>query len=186
MCKQFYEMSLHTVLEEGKWPFATVEEPVERIELDDYAKEQRFVYRIPANAVLVVGLSQRFRRKHMRKGIDWDIRYIPSINEKAIICNLESLTSEEIDKDIDQDEQILIEYICATDESSSYSTSFIRCLVAQLAADMAMPITHDQQRFATLMQYAEQMKSKALQQNLNEDGQDKMHWLDPITASRGW
>ena len=122
----------------------------------------------------------------MRKHIDWDVRYIPEIKERAIICNRLTETSQDIALDIDQDEQILIEYISQTEETSSYTAMFVRCVAAQLAADLAMPLTHDTQKFGTMMQLAESLRSQALMQALNEDGQDKEHWVDPITASRGW
>lgn len=186
MCKQFYELALRTVLEQGKWPFATLEEPVERIDLPAYTKEQQYIYRIPAKAALVIGLTKRWNRKKMRKHIDWDVRYIPEIKERAIICNILSETSEEIEKEIDQDEQILMEYVSQTSETDSYTALFVRCVAAQLAADLAMPITHDANKFGTMMQLADKLRTQALMQTLNEDGQDKEHWVDPITASRGW
>ena len=184
VCKQYYDLSLQSVLSEGKWPFATLEEPVVRLTLPDYAKEQKYTYAIPNDCVLVVGLTKRFNRKSMRKGIDWDIRYIPEIKNSAIICNLDSKADLQDTPEIDHDEQILIEYIKCTNESRTYPAAFVRCLAAQLAADMCMPITHDSQRFAAMVQLAMQLKSQALQQALNEDGQDKMSWIDPITASR--
>ena len=187
VCKQFYDLALQSVLSEGKWPFATVEEPVIKLDLPDYTKEQKYIYAIPEGCVLIVGLTKRFNRKSMRKGIDWDIRYIPEIKNSAIICNLNSKANLEDVADIDQDEQILIEYIKCTNESRTYPAAFVRCLAAQLAADMCMPITHDSQRFAAMEQLAAQRKSQALQQALNEDGQDKVCWVDPLTASReGW
>ena len=185
VCKQFYDMSLRSVLEQGKWTFATIEEPVRQLALPAYAKEQQYIYQIPANASLIIGLTQRWNRKKMRKAIDWDIRYIPEIKERAIICNRLSETSEDIHELIDQDNQILIEYISDTRMASSYTASFVRCVVAQLAADIAMPITHDTQKFITFSELAENLRSKALMQALNEDGQDKEHWIDPLTASRG-
>lgn len=185
-CKQFYDFSLRSVLEQGKWTFAIIEEPVQRLNEPDYSKEQKYIYQIPANAALVVGLSKRFSRKKMIKHLDWDIRYLPEIKERVIICNQLSSTSDDIEQDIDQDEQIMIEYIAKTDETSSYTAMFVRCVAAQLAADLAMPLTHDQQKFAAMMQLAESTRAQALMQALNEDGQDKEHWVDPITASRGW
>lgn len=184
ICKQFYDLTLQSVLAEGKWPFATVEEAVTRLTLPDYVKEQKYIYAIPNGCVLIVGLTKRFNRKSMRKGIDWDIRHIPEIKDTAIICNLDSKADLPDTALIDQDEQILIEYIKCTNEGRTYPAAFVRCLTAQLAADICMPITHDSQRFAALTQYAMQQKSQALQQALNEDGEDKMHWLDPLTASR--
>ena len=184
VCNQFYDLALQSVLAEGKWPFATVEEAVTRLTLPDYTKEQKYIYSIPNGCVLIVGLTKRFNRKRMRKGIDWDIRYIPEIEDAAIICNLDSKADMPETALIDQDEQILIEYIKCTNESRTYPAAFIRCLAAQLAADMCMPITHDSQRFAAMEQLAAQRKSQALQQALNDDGQDKVCWVDPLTASR--
>lgn len=184
VCKQFYVYSLRSVLEEGEWPFATIETPVTRITAPDYMKEQKYMYEIPSNCALIVGLSKRYNRKSMQKGIDWDIRFIPSLSKAVIVCNLESTTSDEITDTTEQDEQILIEYIADTQLTSSYTAAFLRCLVAQLAADICMPITHDTQKWSAMMQYASAEKSKALQQALNQDGQDKMAWIDPLTASR--
>lgn len=185
-CKQFYDLALRSVLEQGKWTFAIVEEPVQRISLPPYSKEQEYIYQIPASAAVIIGLTKRWNRKKMRKHIDWDVRYIPEIKERAIICNQLSKTDEEIEKEIDQDEQILIEYISDTQTTSSYTAMFVRCFVAQLAADLAMPLTHDQQKLAAMMQLADSLRQQALMQSLNEDGQDKEQWMDPITASRGW
>lgn len=185
-CNQFYDLSLRSVLEQGKWTFATIEEPVQRLDLPAYTKEQKYIYQIPVNAALIVGLTQRWNRKRMRRAIDWDVRYIPEIKERAIICNQLSETSPDITQDIDQDNQILIEYISDTKTTTSYTAMFVRCVVAQLAADICMPLTHDQQKFAAFTQMAETLRNQALMQALNEDGQDKEHWVDPITASRGW
>lgn len=184
VCQQFYPLSLRTVLESGKWPFAIIEKPVTQVSLDPQTKEQKYAYQIPTDCALIIGLSRRFNRKSMKKGIDWDIRYIPSLGYQVIVCNLESKTSEEITQDIDQDDQILIEYVSDNGNTSSYTAAFIRCAVAQLAADICMPITHDMQKFTALVQYAEQQKTKALTQALNEDGQDRMFWVDPLSASR--
>ena len=186
VCNQFYDLSIRSVLEQGKWTFATIEEPVRRLDLPNYSKEQKYIYQIPQNAAIVLNLMQRSNRKKLPKNIDWDIRYIPEIKERAIICNLLSKTSSEIPEEINQDEQILIEYIADTRMVTTYSAMFIRCVVAQLAADLAMPITHDQQKFVILSQLSDSLRSQALMQALNEDGQDKEIWMDPITASRGW
>lgn len=184
ICNQYYDLSLRSVLEEGKWPFAIVETPVTRIATDDYAKEQKYTYDIPSNCALIISLSKRFNRKEMHKGLDWDLRFNTTLNKTVIICNEESKTSAEIAEDINQDDQILMEYVADVRLTSSYTAAFVRCLVAQVAADICMAITHDQQKWGAMMQYAAQVKSQALQQALNEDGQDKMAWIDPITASR--
>lgn len=186
VCAQFYELSLRTVLEQGKWPFAIIEEPVQQLDVPKYSREQQFVYQIPQKSALIIGLFRRWNRKRMQRFIDWDIRYIPELKERAIICNIKSETSAEITEPTEQDDQILIEYVANTEETSSYSTMFVRCLVAQLAADICMPLTHDQQRLGVMTQLAESLRSQALMQALNEDGQDKVHWVDPLTASRGW
>lgn len=184
ICREFFDTSLRSVLEEGQWPFATIEEPAQRIFVEDYTKEQKFVYRIPANSAIVLGLYKRYDRKNANKHIDWDIRYIPELKTSAIICNRRSFTNEDIENDIYQDNQILIEYVNAEQTTYSYSASFVRCLVAQLAADLAMPITHDPQKMQLMVGYAEEAKAKALRNALNEDKQDKLHWVDEFTASR--
>lgn len=157
---------------------------VQRITAPDYDQEQKYIYAIPDDCALIVSLTPRFSRKQMRKGIDWDIRYIPSLKRDAVICNLESITDPEVEKETEQQEQIIMEYVSDNGEEASYKGMFIKYLVAQLAADICMPITHDQQRFVAMLQYAMQMRQQALQNALNEDGKDKMHWVDPITSSR--
>lgn len=186
VCRLQYDMAIQSVLEGGKWPFATVEEPIRRIEALPLAKEQKYIYQIPNNCVLIVDLKRRYDRKHMRRKLDWDIRFDQELGYPVIICNGLSKTSEEIESDINQDEQILIEYICDTGKAGSYPAMFVRCVSAQLAADICMPITHDVQKFTSFTQYAAQLKEQALMNVLNEDGQDRVHWVDPITASRGW
>lgn len=186
VCDQFFCLSLRSVFEDGKWPFATIEKPAERIFLPEYSKEQPYIYGIPCDSSLIVRVYSRDKRKTMMRSVDWDFRYIPELQTSAIVCNKDSIVSQDIEKDIDQDQQLMIEYISETVCSGAYPAMFVRCLVAQLAADICMPITHDQQRWGNMIQYATQMKSQALQQALNEDGQDKMHWIDPITMSRGW
>ena len=184
ICNEQYNLTLRAALEDGQWTFSTREEAVERITAPDYSEEQKYIYAIPNDCALIVSLTPRFSRKQMRKGIDWDIRYIPSLKRDAIICNLESITDPEVEKETEQQEQIIMEYVSDNGEEASYKGMFIKYLVAQLAADICMPITHDQQRFAAMLQYAMQMRQQALQNALNEDGKDKMHWVDPITSSR--
>lgn len=184
LCDQHYDLALYSILSDGKWPFATVEAEAQRLQHPDYSKEQKYIYAIPVNCVLISSVYPRDKRKVMTKGVDWDIRYIEELKTNAIICNLQSKTDEDVSNSIYQDEQIMIEYVQANGKSSTYTPNFIRCLVAQLAADLSMPITHDTQRFVAMTQYAAKIKAQALQQALNEDGQDKMHWVDQFTASR--
>lgn len=186
VCNQHYDLAIQTVLEGGKWPFATVEEPIQRISAAPFTKEQKYIYKIPNNCALIVDLKTRMDRKSMRRKLDWDIRFDKELGYPVIVCNRDSKTSPEIDAAIYQDEEILIEYISDTGKSGSYTAMFVRCVAAQLAADISMPLTHDLQRFTSFAQYAAQLKEQALMNALNEDGQDKIHWVDPITASRGW
>lgn len=174
-------------MERGQWSFATVEAPVQRIDIEKYTKEQKFVYRIPTDCALVVSLSKRLNRNSMHKHINWDIRYIPELKAQAIICNANSykMDNGEETEVIYEDDQILMEYIVDNSMVNTYSAAFIRCVTAQLAADICMPVTHDPQRFSAMMQLAQMEEQKALQQSLNEDGQDKRRWIDPLTASRG-
>lgn len=186
VCNQHYDLSIQTVLEGGKWPFATVEEPIERINAAEPTKEQPYIYRVPNNCVLIVDVKKRADRKHLRRKLDWDIRFDKDLGYPVIICSEKSETSSEIEEDIYQDDQILLTYVCNTGATGSYPAMFVRCVVAQLAADIAMGLTHDFNRFTSLVQYAAQLKEQALMNVLNEDGQDRLHWVDPLTASRGW
>lgn len=186
ICNQYYDFSVQTVLEGGKWPFATVEEPVQRLDEQPLAKEQKYTFKIPNDCVLVVDVKARFNRKRARKCLDWDIRFNKDLQIPVIICNRKTEINPEIEEPIYQDEEILIEYICNTGKAGSFPAMFVRCVVAQLAADISMAITHDMQKFTAFTQYAAQLKEQALMNVLNEDGQDKLFWVDPITASRGW
>lgn len=183
ICKEFFPTSLRSVLEEGQWPFATIETPVQQVSIQPYAKEQKFVYRIPSDCAIILDLYKRFDRKSAHKHIDWDIRYIPELKASAIICNEKSFIQND-EELIDQDQQILMQYISDTQTTYSYSASFIKCVVAQLAADMCMAITHDVQRMQLMLQYAEDLKARSLRNALNEDKQDKVRWVDQFTASR--
>ena len=186
ICSQHYDLAMQTILEGGKWPFATVQEPVERIFTSKPDKEQKYVYKIPNNCVLVIDLKKRFDRKVLPNKLDWDIRFDKELGYPVIVCNGKSKTSSEIEEDIYQDDQILIEYVCDTGKAGTYPAMFVRCVVAQLAADICMGITHDVQKFTSFTQYAAQLKEQALMNTLNEDGQEKVIWMDPFTASRGW
>lgn len=183
VCKQFYAFTIQSILSEGKWPFATVELPLTRLDVPDYAKEQQYVYAIPNNCALIVGIYTRDTRKRAKTALDWDIRYMPNIRDSVIICNVKPEILDNV-ADADQDGQVIIEFIQNNSETKTYPANFIRCLVAQLAADICMPITHDAQRWAAMLQYAEQTKAKALQQLYNEDKQDKVAFTDQFTASR--
>jgi len=187
VCKEHYYLSLRATLESGHWPFAIVEEPITRIDLPAYTKEQKFVYRIPGNCAVILSITKRYNRKQLKKHIDWDIRYIPELKTSAIICNALSRKMDESDTkvpDIYEDEQMLIEYVADSQSVFSFSAAFIKCVVAQLAVDICMAITHDTARFTSLYQYAAMLRQQALTQALNEDKQDKGGWMDHITASR--
>ena len=183
ICKEFFPTSLRSVLEEGQWPFATIETPVQQVSIEPYAKEQKFVYRIPGDCAIILDLYQRLDRMHEPKRINWDIRYIPELKASAIICDKKTEIKDN-DALIDQDEQVVMKYISDTQTTYSYSASFIKCVSAQLAADMCMAITHDPQRMQLMFQYAEDLKAKSLRNALNEDKQDKVHFVDQFTASR--
>ena len=53
VCKRHFDDALSDTLEEGMWPTATVEEPLVRISDEEYSEEQKYVYAIPANCVLI-------------------------------------------------------------------------------------------------------------------------------------
>lgn len=171
---------------------------------------------MPEDCALIVQVTKRYSRKTMMRFIDWDFRYIPELHKTCIICNLNNdvypseaekpplpeldanldpvwpegaVNSAELPPDIPvafEDEDIVVEYISDSGETSSYTAAFVRCLSAQLAADICMPITHDMQKFQFMLQLAEKYRTDALRQNMNEEGPDKVHWIDPLTRSRGW
>ena len=81
--------------------------------------------------------------------------------------------------------QLVCEYVRLIEDFSFVSAKFIEALSAALAASICMDITKNEQRFQMMQQLYTRLKEDALMSKLNEEGQDKMFWVDPITASRG-
>lgn len=185
--RNHFDLSLNSVLEYGHWPFATVEEPLTRLDYPEYAKEQKYVYALPDFCILIKSIYKVFDRKHLPHRIDWDLRYIPELKKTCIICNMSNSKELENEEEIaDKNEQLVIEFVSSNSGVSTYTPGFIRCLSAQLAADVSMAITHDMQRTQFMIQIAEAYKKQALQDAMNQDGEDKGLFIDPITRSRGF
>lgn len=171
VCKRHFYDALFALLEDGMWPVATTEEPLVKVNANEYSEEQKYVYAIPVNCMLITRIYRKEQRKEaVQYENDWDIRYIPSKSNSYIISN--------IDKDA------YIEYVRATDSVHMFPTSFIDCLVADLASRICAPLKKDLQSVIQMKQYAEALKSKAKMNAYNEDGVQKLNWVDPITSSR--
>lgn len=171
VCKRHFDDALSATLEEGMWPTATVEEPLVRIYDEEYSEEQKYVYAIPANCVLVTRIFRKEQRKEAKQyHNDWDIRYIPSKLNTYIISNIEK--------------DGYIEYVRITDNMRIFPTTFVDCLVADLASRICTPLKKDLQSAIQMKQYAEALKSKARMKAYNEDGKQKLNWVDPLTSSR--
>lgn len=169
-CKTFYDLSLNVVLSEGAWKHTRVEEPLVRVQKDDYSEEQKYVYAIPSNCVLITRIFVKGNRQKEDKQTDWCIRYFPADNTDYIVCNI--------------DEDLMIEYVYNNANLTKASGKFIEALSAKLALNICMPITHDLERHNAMMQLYQFLKAEALRDDYNETGEDKMDWVSPITASR--
>ena len=170
-CKNNYDLALQTILEEGVWTFATTEAPLVRVETDEYSEEQKYVYSLPANCVLISEVYKKGDRKHAPNKLDWDIRYIPSKNNKYIVC--------------DADEDVYIEYTYNNSNINTYSASFINALIARLAYQICMYVTKDIEKTNMMLAYYEKLMADAMRKNYNEDGEDKIRWKSFLTSSRG-
>ena len=170
-CKNNYDLALATVLEEGKWTFATVECALVKVDTDEYSEEQKYVYSMPANCVLISRVYNKHDRKQEPNKLDWDIRYIPSSNKKYIVC--------------DSDEDVRVEYVYSNTNINTYPASFINTLVARLAFQICMYVTKDLEKTNAMLQLYQSTMADSMRKNYNEDGEDKMHWKSFLTSSRG-
>ena len=181
-CKSFFNLALHKTLEEGHWSFMTVEEPLQKINYPEYSEEQKYVYAIPNNATLITRIYKRYNRKNLMAKTDWDFRFIEDLHKTVIICNEDNVSS---DGKEDKNEALICEYVRFTENFSSYPAVFLESLIVCLAYLICMDITKDVSKTNSMMQLYETLQQKALRKNFNEDKEDQMHWVDPITNSRG-
>lgn len=169
-CKTYYDLSLKVMLSEGAWKHATVEEALVRVEKPEYSEEQKYVYAIPSNCVLIVNVFTKENRKKEDKKIDWSVRYFPADNTDYIVCN--------------EDTDLMIEYVHNNANLNKATGKFIEALVAKLATNICMPVTHDLEKYNLMLQLYQALKADALRDDYNETGEDKLDWISPITASR--
>lgn len=181
-CRAHFDLALHKVLEEGHWPFVTVEEPLQKILAKEYSEEQKYLYSIPNNCAIITRVYKKYDRKNMMENADWDLRFIESLYKTVIVCDKNNVSDTE---EADPNEEVICEYVRAVDNFASYPASFIETLSACLAYMICMDITKDTQKFTLLLQLYEKLRDSSLRRAYNEDGEDKMHWVDPITNSRG-
>ena len=128
--RNHFDLSLNTVLEYGHWPFATVEQALNRVDFPEYTKEQKYVYQLPNNCILIKAVYKSFDRKHLPHRIDWDLRYIPELKNTYIICNKSNTKLLDETEEPDEREQLIIEYVSSEGDTNTYSPGFIRCLSA--------------------------------------------------------
>lgn len=195
VCKLHFDTTFRKVLEEGQWPEFSCEEPLEKVEYPYYSEQQKYVYKIPEKCQKIIRIYKAYNRKNMPTPEDWDFRYIPALKGKYIVCNSDNTTDNPdfvITDDTTKQEvldskqnQLICEYVRLIEDFSFVSAKFIEALSAALAAAICMDITKNEQRFQTLTGLYTQLKGDALMNKLNEEGEDKMIWQDPITASRG-
>lgn len=196
VCKLHFDTTFRKVLEEGQWPEFSCEEPLEKVEYPYYSEQQKYVYKIPEKCQKIIRIYKAYNRKNMHTPEDWDFRYIPALKGKYIVCNADNTTDNPdfvITDDTTKQEvldskqnQLICEYVRLIEDFSFVSAKFIEALSAALAAAICMDITKNEQRFQALTGLYTQLKEDALMNKLNEEGEDKMIWQDPITASRGF
>lgn len=180
VCRDWFDLTYHKVLEEGQWPFTTTEEPLQKVNHKDYSEEQKYLYAIPNNCALVLRVYKKYNRKNMMSDTDWDIRYIEDLSTSCIICNYDNKNEEN-----DPNEELIIEYVRVVKNMSVFSAKFFECLIAALALNICMSITKDFSKYNNIFKLYQTLKDESLRNILNQEGQDKMHWVDPITNSRG-
>lgn len=170
-CKNYYDLALNLLLEDGAWSHTVVEQPLVKVDTDEYAEEHKYIYVIPSNCVLIKDIYQKHERKQGYKSTDWDIRYFPAENKNYIIC--------------DCDEDMYIKYVYNNSNTNTYSAKFIQALVSGLAFQICMYITKDSEKTNAMLALYNATKADALRTNYNEVGEEKLDWVSPITASRG-
>lgn len=186
VCKSQYEIAFHSVLEAAPWPCILTEAKLARVDYPEYSKEQKSVYAIPEDCANIVRVYTRHQRKMAKDLADWDIRYINDLADKYIVCNKDIPQKDSEGEYLEREEEALwIDYIKYTENMSLFSASFLDCLIACLATRICMPITKDVDRFASMTQYYDILLKEAKMRTLNEVGEEKVRWVDPITASRG-
>ena len=159
-CKSFFNLALHKTLEEGHWSFVTVEEPLQKINYPEYSEEQKYVYAIPNNCALVTRIYKRYNRKNLMEQADWDFRFIEELKRTVIVCNRDNVDSFGTKS---KDEEVICEYVRASENFSNYPAVFIESLVACLAYFICMDITKDTSKTSSMLQLYESLKQKALQ-----------------------
>lgn len=194
VCKANWDIAFNSLLAEGEWNFTLTDERLVRIAYKSPYEYQKGVFAIPEKCAYIARVYRKREEKHMPGSLDWDIKYIPELADKYIVCNVCELPNPEdlpVDEEtgdilpVPEEYQIWIEYLKDIGNMSLFSATFLDCLAANLAVKICMPITKDMQKMQALLEYYQLLLRNALQQNLNQDGEDKMMWKDPITASRG-
>lgn len=157
ICKRFYDISRKIVLKATDWPFARTETHLKRLSLNEatqdggtkeisYNNKFPYVYALPENYIFIEDLFEGERNKeeeyiqkhfdsnfpHYKKLIpskDWDIRYIPEIGQRVIVCN--------------RKEYVNAIYTYDIIDSSVYEDLFSEAVALYLAYKICTPITKD-------------------------------------------
>ena len=170
-CRTNFDLVMQSLLEEGYWTYPTVEEALVKIEDEEFfAEEQKYMYDIPKNCVLIQDVFHKDAREDADHRIKWDIRYIPELEKKVII--------------VPTDEDIYIEYLFSPENLSIFSATFLKALVDGLAYSICMEVTKDMQKTQLMLQLYEKDKADALRKSLNEDLKDEKY-TSPFITCRG-
>lgn len=157
ICRRFYDVSKRIVFKAVEWPFARTELRLQRFSLSkatsdgevkeiSYNDKFPYVYALPENYIFIEDLftgiinrefddenyiHNRQHYKRLEPSKDWDIRYIPSIGKKAIVCN--------------QKNNVNAIYTIDMLDSSLYEDLFAEALSLYLSYKICIPITKNRE-----------------------------------------
>ena len=201
IAKSLYDQSRKIVLSSTDWPFVTMQEKLVQLSLEavdsdtnetieiEYNKDYPYVFAIPSNYLFIErlfigkinepltedGYSNRSRIAHNYKDLkptrDWDIKYIPQLNTRAIVCKFK--------------DNVSIEYVKDIDSSNLYTDLFSEALSLFLAYKLSMPIKKDPKAAQLAYQMYEQFLQKAQEHMLNEMRNEVPNFVPEMIKARG-
>lgn len=179
VCRSHFNLVMESLLEEGFWTFPTVETKLKKVTKEedgqsvDLKYHEFYLYEIPEHCVLVNSIYGKGQRHNENHPIEWDIRYIPEVTKRYIICPINS-----------DDNELFCEYLFSPENLEIYSATFLKALVDGMAYSICMEITKDLQKTQFMLQLYEKDKADALRKCLNEDLSEH-EYTSPFISCRG-
>lgn len=201
IAKTLYDQSRKVVLSSADWPFVFVQEKLvqrplkvidnqsqQQVEIE-YNADYPYVFALPANYLYIErifigqinkplnseGYSNRSAIAHnyfdLKPTKDWDIKYVPQLNTKAIVCKSK--------------DNLIIEYVKDLDASNLYTDLFSEALSLFLAYKMSMPIKKDPKSAQLAYQMYENFMQKAQERMLNEMRNEVPDFVPEMVKARG-